>query len=106
MGPRSIDRGIGQYPTYYHAFIPASMGPRSIDRGIPAVPALGQHAPIRFNGAAIDRSRNSFTWIAATRHGLLQWGRDRSIAEFRSTITSRLACAMLQWGRDRSIAEF
>src|SRR5205809_194322 len=36
---------------------------------------------------------------------VLQWGRDRSIAELRLQTGTFRALASLQWGRDRSIAE-
>ena len=57
------------------------MGPRSDDRGN----AKAQRNP--------------------TRHDLLQWGRDRMIAEMMLAAFQCLAEKALQWGRDRMIAE-
>ena len=37
---------------------------------------------------------------------LLQWGRDREVAEFVPAVEKDLAGLMLQWGRDREVAEF
>ncbi len=62
---------------------------------------------MRFNGAAIYRSRNLArqTYDLIYPHAL-QWGRDLSIAELRRLIASRRDRISLQWGRDLSIAEF
>src|SRR5438876_262188 len=57
------------------------MGPRSIDRGI-------------------WPPRSIVFWAT-----LLQWGRDRSLAELSSPRITPPAWMKLQWGRDRSIAE-
>src|SRR5579875_353980 len=39
-------------------------------------------------------------------HGVaLQWGRDRSVAEMRRRAATARATVWLQWGRDRSVAE-
>ena len=133
----------------------ASMGPRSFDRGnlAPIRPRGTRHqgfngaAIIRsrkypfsgeipcsaesFNGAAIIRSRKCLHCLPApASNGLLQWGRDHSIAEItgslacpsrssrcfngaaiirsrKSSLTFpvRMTVERLQWGRDHSIAE-
>jgi len=36
---------------------------------------------------------------------LLQWGRDRAVAEFKSAGLDPKTVAKLQWGRDRAVAE-
>src|SRR5947208_3441526 len=59
----------------------ASMGPRSIDRGT---------------------NRKGLVGIGRV---LLQWGRDRSIAELTAGDSRWEGISALQWGRDRSIAE-
>src|SRR5438128_2337350 len=81
MGPRSIDRGTGLLQQQIATLTSASMGPRSIDRGTAIVQAksLGDV--------------------------LLQWGRDRSIAELPTVFPADSPLYSLQWGRDRSIAE-
>ena len=59
----------------------ASMGPRPFGRGM-SMPSAG---------------------TSATRP--LQWGRDLSVAEWRSLTTRSTTAAALQWGRDLSVAE-
>jgi len=154
MGPRSIGRGNMGGGGRGHLRRCASMGPRPIGRGNPNSPvgagAVGGgfngaatdrsrkwtplsptgRATRSFNGAATDRSRKCLRSRAAPTAGrLLQWGRDRSVAEIRGdgTLTHDRAPAsmgprpigrgnmadawtahgqcVLQWGRDRSVAE-
>jgi hypothetical protein len=67
-----------------------------------------------FNGAATARSRNWRTIIRNAPRRLLgwdmlQWGRDRAVAEFSSGAKRAEAAGAqltLQWGRDRAVAEF
>src|SRR5579875_2083807 len=81
-GPRPIGRGNGRPCLQRDARQGASMGPRPIGRG--NVCAAVQHPRQGgcFNGAATDRSRKSGATEPSpmTAH-LLQWGRDRSVAE-------------------------
>src|SRR5260221_688164 len=70
MGPRSIDRGNGTRVLLVENGRPTSMGPRSIDRG---------------NKAVLDRKPG--------RPRLLQWGRDRSIAEITPYADRRIRSA-------------
>src|SRR5438094_262221 len=84
MGPRPISRGVnksGTNPMFIHS---ASMGPRPISRGVGEGVLLGVDDGVRFNGAATDQSRSDFTTSDGMIHpNLLQWGRDRSVAECR-----------------------
>src|SRR5579872_6836675 len=72
MGPRSIDRGIAPPAGFFGTSKAASMGPRSIDRGIASLRTWGERAEL-----------------------LLQWGRDRSIAELDSWICMDPDCTSL-----------
>ena len=82
MGPRPRGRGIGCARWRCGLAIRASMGPRPRGRGIMyIIPAM--RIPV-----------------------LLQWGRDRAVAEFRKPRRHRKAPPSLQWGRDRAVAEF
>ena len=108
----------------------ASMGPRSRDRGIAPPSGASVAVDRRFNGAAIARSRNcalrdprrsdcvcfNGAAIARSRNSalrrrragratMLQWGRDRAIAEFAPAALLDGQSDALQWGRDRAIAE-
>ncbi len=59
-----------------------------------------------FNGAAIFQSRKSYTETpTGTIDGMLQWGRDLSIAEIDQHKRQERQHYELQWGRDLSIAE-
>src|SRR5579883_3244133 len=71
-----------------------------------ALPSTGQ-GTAGFNGAATDRSRKLPPSPAQPpRSGMLQWGRDRSVAEMRlSSLPPQPPGGTLQWGRDRSVAE-
>ena len=64
-----------------------------------------------FNGAATVRSRiaslpNEIVACAELLH-LLQWGRDREVADSAGHPDVSTACAspVLQWGRDREVAD-
>src|SRR5436309_2791234 len=107
MGPRPISRGVVELPICVLPQDLASMGPRPISRGV------------------------NYSPIALWRRGItLQWGRDRSVAEWTSDRSARrgpqggfngaatdqsrsepnpaskmAAKQLLQWGRDRSVAE-
>src|SRR5438874_1063793 len=72
---------MGRFGKNHGATLTASMGPRSIDRG-------------NFNQAV-----NALLML------MLQWCRDRSIAEMHSSTDFQFTSVWLQWGRDRSIAE-
>src|SRR5947207_3244102 len=105
MGPRSIDRGIIIGGTRYAVAEGQLQWGR--DRSIAELVAgwAGCRIASRFNGAAIDRSRNCRRELAHVPPARLQWGRDRSIAELAEHEHAG-EMAELQWGRDRSIAEF
>src|SRR5581483_4704609 len=61
----------------------------------------------RFNGAATVRSRKPSQILGNPYTPyLLQWGRDRPVAETSGVATSAsLDVTALQWGRDRPVAE-
>src|SRR5579883_799459 len=83
MGPRPIGRGNYGRSAPRGGGREASMGPRPIGRGNSAPPS-------------------TYT----TRRRVLQWGRDRSVAEIAlSTALDGTRDKELQWGRDRSVAE-
>src|SRR5579884_1577815 len=82
MGPRPIGRGNLAPHNPNKRKTAASMGPRPIGRGNAVDGPCRDWIPAGFNGAATDRSRK-FRWISqmCTIGYLLQWGRDRSVAE-------------------------
>ncbi len=82
MGPRSGDRGNGDWSEPGQLFHMASMGPRSGDRG-----------------------NNSTRPWSVIVYGRLQWGRDLVIAEIWEAGRLIRLDKALQWGRDLVIAE-
>ncbi len=82
MEPRSFDRGKCQKPMERGGNVSASMEPRSFDRG--KEPATRKANPLA---------------------GLLQWSRDRLIAERTAEVEINGGGVKLQWSRDRLIAE-
>ena len=83
------------------------MGPRSRDRGIEADPNVKGILPNMLQWGR-DRAIAELPRIliapGCTRQ--LQWGRDRAIAELEAEPRRPPHPGRLQWGRDRAIAEF
>ena len=52
-----------------------------------------------------SRGNSGVSGQVGLRTGLLQWGRDLSVAETRTSLPSWGALSPLQWGRDLSVAE-
>ena len=82
MGPRPRGRGIAGMPISFFQRIEASMGPRPRGRGIAGYQV----------GTVI-------------LCGVLQWGRDRAVAELYDAGAVTGPDGQLQWGRDRAVAE-
>src|SRR5579885_2271015 len=108
----------------------ASMGPRARARGNPPIrfgftsgsscfngaasarsrkyraPTTADDAAAGFNGAASARSRKcgSSIW-AGVRPTMLQWGRERALAEIQPRECRPVVFGLLQWGRERALAE-
>ena len=130
MGPRPFGRGRLRASPRLPSPRPASMGPRPFGRGRYLTVLALHGAAMSFNGAATFRSRKEMDPDQPHKpEHQLQWGRDLSVAEgrtsraprprhgrfngaatFRSRKASTLragvkSMAPLQWGRDLSVAE-
>src|SRR5579885_2921333 len=105
MGPRSTDRGNEKRKRQRDALLQASMGPRSTDRGNKLWPTSRCRSSMLQWGR--DRLIAEISVNRAYRKPIntLQWGRDRLIAEITICLTGNQGRMALQWGRDRLIAE-
>src|SRR5581483_10535075 len=97
MGPRSTDRGNQTSSSAASEQLQASMGPRSTDRGnIPPTRGkyMSKHAPM--GPRSTDRG-NVINEVSRASSAMLQWGRDRLIAEIPLWRVSFLQEEKLQW---------
>jgi len=82
------------------------MGPRPRGRGILPMLRSNRLDNSGFNGAATARSRNFGEFGECCGYVyLLQWGRDRAVAELSHYAAVLELHSALQWGRDRAVAE-
>ena len=81
------------------------MGPRPRGRGIPpiSIPAVTAAVLQWGRDRAVAELRSSR--LAVAHESMLQWGRDRAVAELKKQKTGPLLKSPLQWGRDRAVAE-
>ena len=105
-GPRSFERGIQRPPPMLTPAQHASTGPRSFERGILLQCDSAARRRIRFNGAALFRTRNSEPYALADAEPVsLQRGRALSNAEFSGPRFVIFPPIPLQRGRALSNAE-
>ncbi len=108
MGPRSCERGNGNYSPCILFPMQASMGPRSCERGNACL-SLDDSPPIvklQWGRARASAEMTRFRRLAVLPLSRLQWGRARASAEIQiDDAKSRITWTWLQWGRARASAE-
>ena len=105
MGPRPFGRGRLSAGLWYSPAATCFNGAATFRPRKVAGPGKGRARPRGFNGAATFRPRKDLAPAYTNLPMQLQWGRDLSAAEGRSSARACAHWRRLQWGRDLSAAE-